>query len=122
MIIKMRTNCDCMVAVLAMLLNCSYEEAGEYFPPKAIKHTGYRWEWLIPYLSKCGVHLTWFEQRTIHLVDWTKPAMVDVPSLTTDIGDHIIYWDGEKVIDPSNTVKYKKLPKIIYNVYQYKIS
>jgi hypothetical protein len=118
--IRMKTTCDCMVAALAMLLNCSYDEASQYFPLKAIQETGYRWEWLVPYLKRCGINLIWYSGELLSYVDWTKPAIVDVPSLTTDKGDHIIFWNGVQVVDPSNTIKYEKLPKEIINVYQLK--
>lgn len=119
--IKMRSDCDCMVACLAMLLNCTYKEAAEYFPPKAIKETGYRWEWLVPYLSRCGINLIWFGENFYSLCDSTKPAMIEVPSLTSTKGNHVIFWNGKKIIDPSNKkLKYKEFPKFIYNIYQLK--
>lgn len=121
--IEMRTDCDCMVACLAMLMGWTYEQAAEFFPPKAITETGYRWEMLVPYLSANRIRLVWHGSDAITSVDWSRPAMVDVPSLTApDKGDHIIFWDGQKVIDPSRRkdVKYTALPNEIFNVYQLK--
>lgn len=120
--IKMKTDCDCMVACLAMLMRWTYDECASYFPPKAIKETGYRFEWLTPYLGACKVYLIWYGEPLLSSVDWAKPAIVDVPSLTLpEKGDHIIFWDGKKVIDPSRKkLKYTKLPKVIYTVYQRK--
>jgi uncharacterized protein YpuA (DUF1002 family) len=48
--------------------------------------------------------------------------MVDVPSLTApEKGDHIIYWNGTTVIDPSvKEQKYTTLPETINEVYQLK--
>ena len=120
--IKMKTNCDCMVACLAMLLKCSYENSEQYFPPKSVKETGYRFEWLTPYLRACKVHLIWYGTDLLSSVDWSKPAIVDVASLTApEKGDHIIFWDGKKVIDPSRKdLKYTELPEEIFTVYQLK--
>jgi len=120
--VKMRTGCDCMVACLAMLMKSSYEQAEQYFPPKAVKETGYRYEWLTPYLRACKIHLVWFGVDLLPSVDWSKPAIVDVASLTApEKGDHIIFWNGEKVIDPSRKkIRYTKLPDEIFSVYQLK--
>ena len=118
----MRTDCDCMVACLAMLMGWTYEQAADFFPPKAITETGYRWELLVPYLSANKIRLVWYGSDAITSVDWSRPAMVDVPSLTApDKGDHIIFWDGQKVIDPTRKdIKYTALPNEIFNVYQLK--
>lgn len=121
--IEMRFYCDCMVACLAMLLDIDYDDAAQYFPERAIRLTGYRWEFLIPYLRANRIYLTAYDQPEIlDLVDWAKPAMVDVPSLTApDKGDHIIFWDGHRVIDPSPKVpRYTSLPEKIFAVYQLK--
>lgn len=116
-----KTRADCMVCSLAMLLQISYEEACEYFPPKAVKETGYNWEWLSPYLRRCGIWLTWYGEDLLDQVDWKKPGMLDVPSFSSDEYDHIIFWDGEKVIDPSQSlinVYYRDFPETINAVYQ----
>lgn len=117
--IKMKTDCDCMVACFAMLMNWNYEQAAEYFPPKAVSKTGYRFEWLTEYLKANGIYLTWFDNENIK-PDWTRPALVDVPSLTApDKSDHIIFWNGERVIDPTNKeIRYTELPIKINAVYQ----
>ena len=108
-----------MVACFAMLMKWNYEQAAEYFPPKAVSKTGYSFKWLIEYIKANGIYLTWFDNKNTK-PDWAKPAMVDVPSLTApDKGDHIIFWNGERVIDPSNKeVKYTELPSEINAVYQ----
>lgn len=123
--IKMRTKCDCMVACLAMLMNWTYKQTTEYFPPKAVKETGYMWEWLIPYLRANKIYIVWYGVYSGNLltsVDWSKPSMVTVPSLTApELGDHVIFWDGKKVVDP--TIKKKKyilLPDEIFDVRQIK--
>lgn len=120
--IKMRTNCDCMVACLAMLTGWTYEKTADLFPPKAIRETGYRFEWLMPYLRENKIYMVWYGEELLDSVDWEKPAIVDVPSLTApEKGDHIIFWDGNKVIDPSvEDKKYTELPKEIFSVYQLK--
>lgn len=119
----MKTDCDCMVCCLAMFMGWTYEQAIYYFPPKAVLETGYQFKWLVPYLRANGIRLIWFGEPNLSSVDWSQPAMVDVPNLTNPIkGDHIIFWDGEKIIDPSNkTPKYIELPDAILNVYQLKI-
>lgn len=120
MIVRMRTDNDCMAACLAMLMNWPYGKAVEYFPPIAIRKYGSQWNLLIPYLRKDGIYLICFDENIFSLINWNKPAMVDVPALTApEKGDHIIFWNGEKVIDPSNkTIKYDKLPSTINLVYQ----
>jgi len=120
--IKMRTRCDCQVACLAMLLGWTYEEVADFFPPKAIRETGYRWKWIIPYMNEhLDLEFQWFDCQNI-FPDWSKPAVVTVPSLTLpERGDHVIFWNEEKVIDPSNIEpKYKELPKNKWDAYQIK--
>lgn len=116
----MRTGCDCMVACFAMIMNWTYEKAKDYFPDRATYYTGYRWEFLIPFLKANGIYFNWFPENALDRVDWSKPAMIDVPSLTApEKGDHIIFWTGTKVIDPSiKTPQYTKLPNKILAVYQ----
>lgn len=120
--IVMRTDCDCMVACLAMLMGWGYEQAADFFPPRAITKTGYTWDLLVPFLRANKIRLIWYGPEIINTVDWSRPAMVDVPSLTApDKGDHIIFWDGQKVIDPTRKdTKYTALPDEIFNVYQLK--
>ncbi len=125
MVVKMRTKCDCMVACLAMLMGWTYEKAVEYFPPKAVKDTGYMWEWLLPYLRSERIWINFYDQNAIEYhANWSRPAMVTVPSLTSpELGDHVIFWDGNKVLDPSiKDKKYIELPKKILAVYQLKNS
>lgn len=112
-----------MVASMAMLLGWTYEQMAEYFPPKAVKETGYTWQPLIEYLRRAGkVYLIYYPPALLESVDWTKPAVVDVPSLTApEKGDHIIYWNGTTVIDPTTKEqRYTVLPKEINCVYQLK--
>ena len=122
--VMMRTNCDCMVACLAMLLDCKYGEAMEYFPPKAVKETGYMWEWMMPYFRAINIRIVWYGGELIKEVDWSKPSIVTVPSLVSpDLGDHCIFWDGKKVIDPAsdlNKPTYTELPDKIFDVRQLK--
>ncbi len=121
-IVKMRTNCDCMVACLAMLMDWTYEETCEYFPPKAVKETGYMWEWLLPYLRAEKIWINFYDSKEAikYHADWSRPAMIRVKSLISpDKGDHIIFWDGKRVIDPAPEGKiYTELPNEILAVYQ----
>ena len=121
--IKMRTHCDCMVCCLAMLMDWTYEEAADYFPPKAVTETGYQWLWLQPYLKSNDISVIelHISRGLIKRVNWSRPSMVNVPSLTGYKGDHMIFWDGKKVIDPIvGKIKYKVLPDNILNIYQLK--
>lgn len=120
--IEQKTECDCMVCCVAMLMGWAYEEAARYFPPKAVEETGYRWGMLVPYLRANGHCFVYYLEDMLHLVDWDRPAMVDVPSLNApEKGDHVIYWDGSRVIDPSyKENRYTKLPETIFSVVQRK--
>ena len=46
--------------------------------------------------------------------------MLDVPSLVApDKGDHIIFWDGQNVVDPApHNLRYTELPETIFGAYQ----
>lgn len=108
-----RTERDCLVPCLAMLLDITYEEASEYFPPKAIKETGYSFELLTNYLSVFGIFFKDYDIFEDFLDDkpnWEEPTIVIVPSKIEKGELHSIFWDGEKVIDPSLTNKYTELP------------
>ena len=116
--IRMRTNCDCMIASFAGLMGWSYDFAKTFFPERAITKTGYNWDCLIPYLRSNKIYLSWCPSK--NEVNWSKPAMLDVPSLTaSDKGEHIIFWDGTKIIDPSKKeIHYKEVPEEINCAYQ----
>lgn len=49
---------------------------------------------------------------TIRELIWKRKALLQVDSLNYEGGMHLIYWDGEKIIDPSNLQKYKFLKNI----------
>lgn len=110
--IKQRTNHDCMCACLAMLFNMTYEESAEYFPKKALDWYGYHWEWLYPLLRHDGKDVITHTKgkRSVYDPDFSKPAIITVPSLNIKDGLHVIYWDGEKIKDPSTRKTYKTFP------------
>lgn len=118
-IIMQKTGNDCMIASLAMLLEISYEHMAEFFPPLAVKEKGYRFEWLVPWLANNHIRLVWIDPDSMD-IDWSIPCVLDVPSVSRpESYDHIIYWNGKNVVDPSfYQDKYYSKPEKINNIYQ----
>lgn len=46
------------------------------------------------------------------------PMLLIVDSKNIENTHHMIYWNGKRIFDPSTKKKYRKIPKIIYKIFQ----
>ena len=115
--IKQKYRGDCSVASLAMFLNISYEEiiiinykaeVDKEFKDGVWNDKTFQVSEL--YGKKLYCYYTDF--------DLTKPSLLIVPSLNYIGKEHIIYWDGKNVYDPSLSKCYSELPNNILYIFQ----
>jgi len=96
-LIQQKFSSDCGVAALAMFLGRPYEDVAVHCSGwELMRHglSGPRTDFLA---SLFGVEISY---RHPDVIDWTKPAVLSVPSLNID-GSHAVYWDGQRINDPN---------------------
>ena len=96
--VQQRMPADCVVAVLAMFLGRSYEDIARHCSGAELVQYGLPWprEQHICQLFKVKVEVV-----DISLLNWTRAAILTVPSLNDGKGQtHSIYWDGKRAWDP----------------------
>ncbi len=103
--VQQQFDADCAVATMAMFLGVSYETIARHCTGAEMVFSGLSWieENRILHLFKtpCDV----FDRR---VMDWSKPAILSVPSLNEAEGvTHSIYWDGQRAWDPQQGRKGK---------------
>ncbi|OGU55432.1 MAG: hypothetical protein A2V66_16790 [Ignavibacteria bacterium RBG_13_36_8] len=110
-IIKQRSKGDCGICALAMFLNISYdvlakeEEFQEDLKEDFGKGASIRDLWKVA--KKYGYDIVYTNNQYFKE---SEPAIVFVPSLKLKGKIHSIYWDGERIFDPSNEKTYESLP------------
>lgn len=122
MIVKQRATYDCVLAVLAMASGKPYEEM---FDPafcqiveQATKCSGdnldeaYKRAGFINGENMWIVYFGNNEPRLARQMLMGRRAMIQVPSLNHEGAEHMIYWDGRQILDPSNKQVYKYLQHV----------
>jgi hypothetical protein len=124
-----RTSHDCGVAAIAMFCDMTYEDALEL----CLKDDGdgnpiYREGWgmnreriAFKYLGlwnfdnqhnnkiRCFTKPYMIEADIMQHIMWGRKALAFVPSLNIEGGFHFVCYDGEKVLDPNDPAKGKKI-------------
>jgi hypothetical protein len=121
-VVKQRAVSDCVLACLAMASGKDYTTI---FSKKLIKSIekagGAHGDTLDQAYSAAGyvkdktytdVYTAQANVSTIKALIWKRKAMLQVDSLNFDGGMHLIFWDGDKIIDPSNKQTYKFIKNI----------
>lgn len=121
-LIQQLSDHDCALASIAMALG--FERWSDCWGPddleRAIKENGVGD--VSPWLERFGlynrrqvrrVHIHEGYQDPIKALLWKRRALVSVHSLNNDDGRHMIYWDGERVWDPSTKRTYLHLSSAI---------
>lgn len=107
-IVTQRTMCDSAIAALAMFVNKNYEnvefdikrlyapmlpngqfDAHHHYIPDKIQ---------LSYLTNQGIPV--IQTFTLKSLQFGKPAVVNLPSLTQKEGIHTVFFDGQYVRDP----------------------
>lgn len=113
--IKQRATSDCFLACLAMATNRPYEEMfNPEFCAKIEKAKGSSGKDLDEAIRLSG--LTSEDYKCIYVeggnfkqILWGRKAIIQVPSLNIEDGQHCIFWTGNEILDPSNKQIYRWL-------------
>lgn len=98
--IQQRFTSDCAVACMAMFLGVDYEDVAAHCTGYELVRHG------LPnsrerYIADLFEVEIVFRDRS--LVDWSRPAVLTVPSLNSPKGGtHAVYWDGTRAWDPNH--------------------
>ncbi|MGD8777702.1 MAG: hypothetical protein PVH88_01940 [Ignavibacteria bacterium] len=115
-LIKQRYKGDCAVASLAMFLGISYDEIIKHYSEELeVMFENGVWDHkTFEVAEKYGVELTCVYKD----FDFSKPSMLIIPSFNLKDKNHMVFWDGEKVFDPSPAIVYKSKPENILYIFQ----
>lgn len=129
--IKQRNPADCAVCCVAMFLDLRYTELLTRFPYLVEKIASIQdgglnlYEEQLCIMAATGkgvinmrVHYDWDDKRKAELfkIIKDKKAILSCRSLNVPDGFHAVYWDGKKVLDPSNKKRYTKTTIRPYNI------
>ena len=118
-LIKQRSDNDCALAALAMALGAqtwdevwTEEDLAAVIKSQGVGNVDY---WLLRHGLKRKVH---FKNIYVHGMSyhedlvgclWRRRALLSVHSLNMPEGNHMVYWDGSEVFDPSPKRTYANL-------------
>lgn len=116
-IVKQKGESDCVLASLAMATGRPYSSLFKpAFRKKIEADKGCYNETLKEALKLAGfvegknarsVYTQHLDKIFVQALIWKRKAMIQVTSLNIAKGEHMIYWDGEELFDPSNKQVYK---------------
>jgi len=116
-IVKQKGESDCVLASLAMATGRPYSSM---FKPafrkkielakgcydstlkEALKMAGF-----IEGQNALSIWTQNLDKKYVQALIWKRKALIQVVSLNYGGGEHMIYWDGEELFDPSNKQVYK---------------
>lgn len=122
-LIKQRSDSDCVLASLAMITGKAYDELWSItdFPAQAVRENGLRGESLYDAFAHAGFvrNQTYKSVYTVNLdfhvknaLLWGRTTLVQVPSLNYDKSSHMLACDGSTVYDPSNKQTYNWIDQL----------
>jgi hypothetical protein len=126
-IIVQRTGSDCAICCMAMLTGRSYEDVlstvGDAFDPergmreeqKALDRLGFRHEFERGEAvgdMVCTHRGYAISPEFYRSMAWGRRALMSVPSLNSQRGWHMIYFDGATVFDPSPLKRYTSFDEL----------
>lgn len=116
-LIKQRTGNDCALAAIAMAAGCtSWDQlwSDEDLVPIKDRGVGDLTLWLARagyqrnvHYKGIYVHGLSYHEDLVGLL-WRRRALLSVHSLNNE-GNHMVYWDGQELFDPSTQLTYKLL-------------
>lgn len=121
MMIKQQGTFDCALASISMALGHDVYNWPEAFRAKVEAKQGAYGEMFEEAFQffglTYGVDVKSFytgnmDRHQVAAVLWGRKAMIQVPSLNIDRAQHIVFWDGTEVQDPSNLQVYRWLGQI----------
>lgn len=122
--IKQKAAHDCLLACLATMTKQPYSMFPQEFRDKVEEESGCDGELIKKAFRFAGI----LQYKEIYVNDaprdfvfhmiWNRKCLMQVPSLNIKNGHHCIYWNGQKVFDPSNkkiyTTHLKMKPEYIW--------
>jgi hypothetical protein len=119
---KQKHASDCALACLAMISGKDYDKIFSKKLIKAIEKAGtatgdnldsaYVAAGYIKDKTYKVIYTAQDNVNTVQTMIWKRKALLQVDSLNYEGGMHLIYWNGEELIDPSNLQTYKFLKNI----------
>ena len=117
MLVKQKTNYDCVLACLTMVTGKKYSKLySKKFVNKVVMAKGCSGDLLKEAFSKAGytegtnmecVYASNTDSKVLERLLWRRKAIIQVPSLNFEKGSHAIFWDGEVIQDPSTLQVYR---------------
>lgn len=128
-LIRQRGPRDCGIAAIAMFTGRPYEEvleaglaSGGYLKGggtrssgEILHQLGYHWENLVTdtkpntrRFRTVAVMEYYQSPDFVRDILWGRPCLMSVPSLNKEGGYHLIYYDGQRILDPQEGRKGKK--------------
>ena len=129
--INQKNPADCVVCCLAMYLGTTYKELLIRYPCLVERITNVRqggvnlYEEQLMIFAATGkgmihmqIHYDWDNTRQAEVMEMLagKKAILSVRSLNVEDAAHAVFWDGNKVLDPSNKKRYTKATVRPYNI------
>jgi hypothetical protein len=122
-VVKQRSEFDCVLACLCMATGKEYNELWtQEFAELVEAHRGTAGS-LHEQAVKLSGLVAGEDFETIYCIGirpeavlkllWGRHAMLQVPSLNHEGKMHYIYWDGERILDPSNKQTYQYAETVI---------
>lgn len=116
MMVKQRSEFDCVLACLAMASEKDYDSIfDEDFRQRIEISRTCSGDNLDEAIARAGfiksetVKCVYVLNTNIHIIRqmlWKRKAMLQVDSLNYESGQHMVYWDGNELHDPSNKLSY----------------
>lgn len=107
-LVTQKTGSDCVLAAIAMAVGKSYDEAWTAEDTDAVTECRGINDYT-PWMARQGLQeyvdykQVWtHDNATLSAMLWGRRAILAVASLNIDGGWHAVYWDGERLYDPSN--------------------
>jgi len=121
-IVKQKGESDCVLASLAMVTGRPYSSMFKpAFRAKIEAERGCCNDLFKQAMKLAGlvegenvkcVYTQNLDKSFIQALVWKRKAMIQVTSLNIAKGEHMIYWDGQELFDPSNKQVYKFIENI----------
>jgi hypothetical protein len=120
--VKQRAVYDCVLASLAMATGKDYDSMwpDEFRADIEAKHgtfgesldRAYALAGLTAKVDLRSCYVGGLARGVVATILWGRRAMIQVPSLNHEGAQHVVYWDGAALHDPSNKQVYRWLDQV----------
>ena len=116
--VKQRSLYDCLLACICMATDQDYDSIWPVsFQEEVETSKGTYGDAIVEAFSFAGlkyksVYVGTMPKQAILAFLWKRRAILQVPSLNYEDAQHMVYWDGENIKDPSNLQAYRWLKQM----------